>query len=79
MATEIILTPEEQAALEQISQATGKPSGELVREAVDRLITGFRTKDRLSLLRKARGMWKDREDLEQLRGLRAEWDRIREE
>lgn len=79
MAAEIILTPEEQAALEQISQATGKSSGELVHEAVDRLITGFRTKDRLSLLRKARGMWKDREDVEQLRGLRAEWDRIREE
>lgn len=64
LETEIRLSQEEQAALEQISRATGKSGGELARQAVDQLIVGFRTEDGLSLLRRARGMWRDLEDVE---------------
>jgi hypothetical protein len=42
---------------------------------VKQLIAQFQLEDRLSLLRQARGMWKDRTDLPSLTDLRREWDR----
>jgi hypothetical protein len=39
------------------------------------LIAQFQDEDRLSLLRQARGMWKDRTALPALADLRREWDR----
>ena len=72
---ELNLTAQEQTALETIVQRTGKTSDELVHEAVKQLIAQFQYEDRLSLLRQARGMWKDRTDLPSLTDLRHEWDR----
>ena len=57
------LTEQEQTALETIVQHTGKTPDELVHEAVKQLIAQFEYEDRLSLLRQARGMWRDRTDL----------------
>jgi hypothetical protein len=62
--TEINLTEQERGALV-----------ELVREAVERLIGEFQREDDLSLMRQARGIWKDRDDLPALEDLRREWDR----
>lgn len=74
--TQIYLTEEERDALQSISQETGRTQSELIREAVDGLIERYPRKDRLSLLRQARGMWSDREDLPGLiRQLRQEVDR----
>ena len=68
------LTVQEQMALETMAQRMGKTPDELVHDAVKRLIAQFQEEDRLSLLRQARGMWKDRTDLPALADLRSEWD-----
>jgi hypothetical protein len=69
------LTEQEQTALETMAQRLGKTPDELVHDAVKQLIAQFQSEDRLSLLRQARGMWKDRTDLHLLADLRREWDR----
>ena len=69
------LTEQEQTALESMAQRLGKTPDELVHDAVKQLIAQFQSEDRLSLLRQARGMWKDRTDLPALTDLRREWDR----
>jgi len=69
------LTGQEQTALEAMAQRMGKTPAELVHDAVKQLIAQSQPQDRLSLLRQARGMWKDRADLPSLPDLRREWDR----
>jgi hypothetical protein len=69
------LTEQEQAALEIMAQRMGKTPDEIVHDVVKQLIAQFQSEDRLSLLRQARGMWKDRTDLPSLADLRREWDR----
>jgi len=69
------LTAQEQTVLETMAQHLGKTPEELVHDAVKQLIAQFQSEDRLSLLRQARGMWKDRTDLPALTDLRREWDR----
>ena len=69
------LTELEQTALETMAQRLGKTPDELVLDAVKQLIAQFQSEDRLSLLRQARGMWKDRTDLLSLTDLRREWAR----
>ena len=72
------LTEQEQTALESMAQRTGKTPDELVRDAIKQFIAQFQAEDRLSLLRQARGMWKDRTDLPSWADLRREWDRSTE-
>jgi hypothetical protein len=69
------LTAQEQTVLETMAQHLGKTPDELVHDAVKQLIAQFQSEDRLSLLRQARGMWKDRTDLPSLTDMRREWDR----
>lgn len=69
------LTEQEQVALETMAQRMGKTPDELVHAAVKQLIAQFQFEDRLSLLRQARGMWKDRTDIPALADLCQEWDR----
>jgi metal-responsive CopG/Arc/MetJ family transcriptional regulator len=73
---EINLTEQELDALDEISQRTGKSQAELIREAIDHLIAEFQKEDRRSLMQKARGIWKDRQDLPALEELRREWNRV---
>lgn len=72
---ELHLTEQEQTALETMAQRLGKTPGEVVHDAVKQWIEQFQTEDRLSLLRQARGMWKDRSDLLAVAEMRREWDR----
>ena len=74
--TEINLTEQERNALQEISRRTGKTEGELVREALDQFIAQSQNEDRRMLMQKARGIWKDRQDLPSPQELRNEWDRI---
>ena len=74
--TQIYLTERERQALSSISEQTGRTQSDLIREAVDRFVAGYEGGDRLSLLRKARGLWKNRTDLPDFQALRKEWDRL---
>jgi metal-responsive CopG/Arc/MetJ family transcriptional regulator len=73
--TEINLTEREHKALQEISERTGKTQSELIQEAVNNLISNFQKEDRRSLMQKAQGLWKDRQDVPVLEDLRREWDR----
>ncbi len=72
----IHLSEQETQALRKLAQQTGKTQDELLHEAVARLLNDIQSADRLTLLRNARGIWKDRTDLPDPRALRAELDRI---
>lgn len=73
--TQVYLTETERDELAALSAATGKKQSELIREAVDRLIGQSTAKRRDVVLGRAAGMWKGRNDLPDLRKLRANWDR----
>jgi hypothetical protein len=76
MRAELNLTDQERTALQEISRRTGKSEHQLIHEAVDQLIARFQINDRPALMQKARGIWKDRQDLPTLDELRSEWDRF---
>jgi metal-responsive CopG/Arc/MetJ family transcriptional regulator len=73
---DIALTAQERDALDEISQRTGKTHSELIHEAVEIFISEFQIVDRRALMQKAKGIWKDRQDLPTLEDLRREWNRI---
>jgi Arc/MetJ-type ribon-helix-helix transcriptional regulator len=71
--TQIYLTERQQQELRRLAGELGESQSELIREAIDRLIQEKRP-DRLTLLRAARGMWKDRTDIAELTAMRGEAD-----
>jgi hypothetical protein len=73
---QISLTDAEDRALAEIAAQTGKTRAELLREAVDQFLVRVRPTDRLSLLRRGRGLWKNRDDLPSPEKLRGELDRF---
>ena len=73
--TQIYLTERQRDELSAIAKTAGKKQSELIREAVDRLIDQAGRGKREAVLNEVAGMWKDRQDLPDFRGLRAEWDR----
>jgi hypothetical protein len=72
---QIALTDAADQALSELANQSGKTRDTLLREAVEQFILRHRTQGRLQLLRRGRGLWKDRNDLPSLEGLRAEMDR----
>ena len=76
LETEINLTEQERNALQEISRRTGKTEDELVREALEQFISQFQNEDQRKLMQKARGIWKDRQDLPSGQDFRNEWDRV---
>lgn len=72
--TQIYLTDAERRALQALSHRTGKSQSELIREAVDQMLARSGP-DRKLLLREARGLWKDRDDLPDFERIRGEMDR----
>ena len=77
MATASIqLSEQETQALRELAQQTGKTEDELLHEAITQLLTQAQATNRLTLLRQARGIWKDRTDLPDVRELRTGFDRF---
>ncbi len=74
--TEIKLTDHERSALQEIAQQSGKTESQLIHEAVNHFIREFQKKDRRIFMQKARGIWRDRQDLPKLEELRREWNRV---
>lgn len=73
MATVFMLDEPEASALLTLVQRTGRSADELVREAVQRYIQQ-QIPERHALLKQARGMWQQREDLPSVADLRREFD-----
>jgi hypothetical protein len=72
---EVNLTENEERALREIALRTGKTEGELIRDAVDKLIKQGLTTGNSGMLQ-ARGMWRDRDDLPDFEKIRRDWDRF---
>ncbi len=72
---QVLLTDSEYQLLHSISQSTGRPENELLHEALDLLKAQVDLEGRRALLRAARGMWRDRDDLPTLAELRSEMNR----
>ena len=73
--TQIYLTDKQRVELAVIAKNLGKKQSEIIREAIDRLIDQKGQKQKDTALREAAGIWKNRKDLPDFRGIRSEWDR----
>ena len=74
--TQIYLTSEERQGLQALARQMGRSQSDLIREAIDGFLERYRPSERLSRLRRARGLWSDREDIPALAVLRGELDRV---
>lgn len=72
---QVFLTDSEYQLLHSIAQSTGRSQNELLHEALDLLKAQIDLEHRRELLRTARGMWRDRDDLPSLTELRNEMNR----
>ena len=75
MTVPVELSEVESEALAELSGRTGKSSSDLLREAVVQFLATARPASDLRLIERARGMWREREDLPDFAQLRREWDR----
>jgi hypothetical protein len=73
--TQIYLTTTEQKGLRALSRRTGRSQSELIRTALDSFLAADPGPDRGALLRQARGLWRDRDDLPDFEVLRKTLDR----
>jgi metal-responsive CopG/Arc/MetJ family transcriptional regulator len=76
LETQINLTNQIENALNEISQRTGKPVNELIHEAIEIFVSENDLMNRRALMQKARGIWADREDFNNLENIRDEWNRF---
>ena len=74
--TQIYISSEERQGLQALARQVGRSQSDLIREAIDGFLERHRPGERLSRLRRARGLWRDREDIPSLAVLREELDRV---
>lgn len=71
--TQVYLTEEQDRGLKQLAASSGRKQSELIREAVEGYLAERKPKDWREALEAVRGMWADRDDLDELYAdLRAE-------
>lgn len=75
--TQIYLTEQEHSKLGVLSHDLGLSQSALIREAIDLFLQNKieMNQERESILKKAKGLWKNRKDLPDFDNLRKEWDR----
>jgi len=73
--TQIYLTDHQRTELAAIAKTLGKKQSELIREAIDHLISQIGHNRREIVLNQAAGMWENRTDLPDFGAIRSEWDR----
>jgi len=74
--TQIYLTEQEHRQLQVLSRRKGASLSELIRGAIDHMLLRTKSVDRLEIMRQARGIWKERDDLPDFERLRGEFDRV---
>lgn len=73
--TQIYLEESASKKIRSIAAQSGKKQSEIIREAIDHYISSSLHDDPKKRLQKAKGIWKDRNDLPKLETLRGEWER----
>ncbi len=73
--TQIYLSLEERDQLDAIAQAQGISRSDLVRTAVAEYLTGHLDAENDAILGQCCGVWKDRDDIPDVRRLRDDWTR----
>lgn len=73
--TQIYLTYPETKGVTQVAVLTGRKKSEVIREAIDQYLERIAPQDGIEKLRAARGIWKDRPNLN-LRDMRQDFDRF---
>jgi predicted DNA-binding protein len=72
--TQIYLTDEQKWQLARLAAPSGKRQSQMIREAIDGHLVVREPKDWQEASEAVRGMWADRDDLDDfIRGLRVEW------
>lgn len=74
--TQVYLTDEQKRGLQRLAESTGRQQSELIREAIEGYLAKHKPKDWKEAFEAARGIWADRDDLDDLHAdLRAGWER----
>jgi predicted DNA-binding protein len=74
--TQVYLTEEQERGLKRLAASTGRKQSELIRAAIDGYLAKAERQDWKKALEAMRGMWADRDDLDELYAdLRMDWDR----
>jgi Arc/MetJ-type ribon-helix-helix transcriptional regulator len=74
--TQVYLTEKQHRGVKSLAESSGRKQSELIRDAIDRLLAENQPKDWKQALEAVRGMWADRDDLDELYGdLRTDWER----
>jgi predicted DNA-binding protein len=74
--TRIYLTDEQKRQLARLAAASGRKQSEMIREAIDGYLAQREPKDWRETFEAVRGMWAERDDLDDfVRDLRVGWER----
>jgi len=74
--TQVYLTEEQERGLKRLAASSGRKQSELIREAIEGYLAERQPRDWKAALETVRGMWADRDDLDELYAdLRQDWDR----
>jgi len=73
--TQIYLTEAEHSGISELAKLTRKRQSEVIRQAIDEYLTRKKPEDKLAKIRRARGIRKNRSDLD-LSKIRSDFDRF---